>query len=169
MATFAKLALLQHRADDTNTTTNEDDRVWDDEGVYWWYSDTGMIVKWTIFSTITVLFLSWLIIGHFHAKSRLKKGLQPLGYHRVLVSRRMRAQYDPNYVPPQPIYGMYSAPDNYGYRMYNVPPPVYDPSRPPVYEPPVGASKVDPMQDRRDAEPTDYQPPLGPPPAAMRQ
>lgn len=68
------------------------------------------------------------------------------------------ATYRPEYV------GMHAMP----------PPPVYDPTRPPVYEGPDGASKVDPSQ-RRD-EPTnrpadqqadEYAPPPGPPPAAV--
>lgn len=80
----------------------------------------------------------------------------------------MRAQYDPNYVPPQPIYGMYAPHNGYGYGqpMYNMPPPVYDPSRPPMYEPPVGSTKVDPMQHRQHYEEPEYQPPPGPPPAS---
>ncbi|KAH6900240.1 hypothetical protein B0T10DRAFT_20657 [Thelonectria olida] len=164
MTTFARWTMLQRRADDTDT---DDNVVYlDDDGVYWWYTDTGMIVKWTVFTTIVVLFMAWLIGGYFHAKKRLQKGMQPLAYHRVLVSRRMRAQYDPNYVPPQPVYGMYAAPNGYGYPMYNMPPPVYDPNRPPMYEPPAGSTKIDPMQDRHYEQP-EYQPPPGPPPASM--
>lgn len=62
--------------------------------------------------------------------------------------------------------------------MHNMPPPpVYDPSRPPMYEgPPEGGSKVDPEQGRMDpahrapeTNPApEYEAPSGPPPSAMR-
>lgn len=64
--------------------------------------------------------------------------------------------------------------------MQPMPPPVYDPNSamPPTYQPPAGASKVDPSQWR--AEPTRrpqetgeaspaYEAPSGPPPAAAVQ
>ncbi|KAF7546236.1 hypothetical protein G7Z17_g8587 [Cylindrodendrum hubeiense] len=151
MATFAKWTLLQRRADDTDV----DDENWEylsDDGrdIPWWYSETGVIVKWTVFITLTVLFMVWVIGGYMHAKSRLKKGLPLLAYHRCLVSRRVRAQHDPSYQYPQPAY--YPPPN--GYQMYNMPPPVYDPSRPPVYEPPAGGTKIDPMQARHSESPT---------------
>lgn len=62
--------------------------------------------------------------------------------------------------------------------MHPMPPPMYDPSAPmpPTYQPPAGATKVDPSQWR--AEPTrrpaesgepapEYEAPAGPPPAAV--
>ncbi|KAH7156242.1 hypothetical protein EDB81DRAFT_756733 [Dactylonectria macrodidyma] len=157
MATFAKW-VLQRRADDDDEDTDWGYVNEDGYSVPWWYSETGVIVKWTVFLTITVLFMAWIIGGYLHARSRLKKGLPLLAYHRCLVSRRVRAQHDPSYQYPQPMY--YPQPSN-GYPMYNMPPPVYDPSRPPVYEPPAGATKIDPMQTRHS-----YQPPPGPPPAS---
>jgi len=62
--------------------------------------------------------------------------------------------------------------------MYPMPPPIYDPNAPPppTYQPPEGASKVDPSQwrtepTRRPAETGEpspaYDAPPGPPPAAV--
>ena len=61
--------------------------------------------------------------------------------------------------------------------MHAYPPPVYDPNAPapPSYQPPAGATKVDPSQERAGpvstqpapVEPSpEYMPPSGPPPAA---
>ena len=110
-----------------------------------------------------------------------------------LLSRYERAQVDPTYTYPQPVYrpvygnnaaaaaGGGGGADYYG--MHSMPPPVYDPARPPVYDgPPVG-SKVDPIQGRpaqgqeqgytqtqtQTQMPSggdDYAPPAGPPPGA---
>jgi hypothetical protein len=65
---------------------------------------------------------------------------------------------DPAYAYPQATYTSYAPAQYYG--MQPMPLPVYDPSRPPMYQaggapPPVGA-KVDPSQE--------YAPPAGPPP-----
>ncbi len=97
-------------------------------------------------------------------------------YIQWLLSRYERAQVDPNYAYPQPVYGVYRP--VYGnttgggaeyYGMHSMPPPVYDPSRPPVYDGPPGGSKVDPVQERQGQAPTgagEYAPPAGPPPGA---
>lgn len=59
--------------------------------------------------------------------------------------------------------------------MYDMPPPVYDPNapRPPKYEPPAGAAKVDSNQQpnaEQNGQPTgqyaEYAPPAGPPPGS---
>ncbi|KAI1309897.1 hypothetical protein F5Y03DRAFT_392780 [Xylaria venustula] len=152
--------------------------VQDDNGddVWFWYTTAGVIVKYTVFFGIVLLLVGWIIGGRFHAK------------RRWLLSRYERAQVDPAYASyPQPVYGVYrpvyggnngGEGDHYG--MHSMPPPVYDPSRPPVYDgPPVG-SKVDPVQDRQGQTQTqtqtqtrtgtgtddDYAPPAGPPPGA---
>ncbi|KAM5355498.1 hypothetical protein ACJ41O_002144 [Fusarium nematophilum] len=173
MATFVRCA-LERRADDDS----DDSYTWvddDDDVTTWWYSDTGYIVKWTILAVIVLLFTVWIVAGYWHAKRRIQKGLRPLAYHRCFVSRRMMARVDPRYAyPPQPYYAQYPPPqDGYqygqpgGYPMYSMPPPVYDPSRPPVYEgPPEGGSKIDPAQGQaRQDGPADFQAPPGPPPA----
>ncbi|KAI0976760.1 hypothetical protein F4678DRAFT_414414 [Xylaria arbuscula] len=149
--------------------------------VWFWYTTPGVIVKYTVFFGIVLLLVGWIIGGRFHAKRRARKGLKPLRYHAWLLSRYERAQVDPSYAShPQPVYGVYrpvygngGGGDDYG--MHSMPPPVYDPSRPPVYDgPPVG-SKVDPVQDRQGQGQTqaqtrtgtdDYAPPAGPPPGA---
>ncbi|KAK7430229.1 hypothetical protein QQZ08_003204 [Neonectria magnoliae] len=175
MPTLTKWPLLQRRAADDDDDDDDWNYVIDDDGVSWWYSDTGVIVKWVVFISISVIFLAWIVGGYLHAKSRLKKGLPLLAYHRCLVSRRTRAQYDPGYQYPQasyhqagyhqPGYPMHPPPN--GQQMYSMPPPVYDPDRPPVYEPPAGGTKVDPAQARRDPGDFEYQAPPGPPPAAL--
>lgn len=44
---------------------------------------TGIIVRWVIFLVIFALIMGYIIGGYLHAKARLRKGLQPLAYHRV--------------------------------------------------------------------------------------
>ncbi|KAF7560916.1 hypothetical protein G7046_g3232 [Stylonectria norvegica] len=161
--TFEKPAL--RRRDEFGWDNNDDG-----DDVPWWHSDTGVIVKWTIFITITVLFLTWVIGGYLHAKSRIKKGLPPLRYHRCFISRRVLAQVDPSYAYAHPTYVIPQQQN--GYAMYSMPPPVYDPTRPPMYQAPEGSSKIDPSQGRMDptrqpwgtqAAP-EYEAPPGPPP-----
>ena len=57
--------------------------VVDNGSGYWWYSPTAIIVKWSIFGFIVLLFLLWFGGGYMHAQRRLKKGLPPLTYHRA--------------------------------------------------------------------------------------
>lgn len=86
--------------------------------------------------------------------------------NQCLVSRAELARVDPAYAYPQAT-NVYYAPAGQGYYgMQPMPPPVYDPNRPPMYPggpmpPPQGASKVDPEQGGAD-----YAPPPGPPPPA---
>jgi len=145
----------------------------------WWWTRTGQIVRWSIFFGLLFLFFAYMIGGYMHAKSRMKKGLPPLKYHRWLLNRQQRARFDPNYQNPSVYYSTYR-PSQGQYGMQPMPPPMYDPSQPPppTYQPPAGASKVDPSQWR--AEPTrrpaesgerapEYEAPPGPPPAAALQ
>jgi hypothetical protein len=44
---------------------------------------TGVIVKYSLFFGFIFLFGLYMLIGNIHAKRRIKKGLPPLGYHRV--------------------------------------------------------------------------------------
>ena len=46
-------------------------------------SQTGHIVKWSVFLGLTLLIGGYLLGGYIHAKKRLRKGLMPLAYHRV--------------------------------------------------------------------------------------
>ncbi|KAK3336454.1 hypothetical protein B0T19DRAFT_39310 [Cercophora scortea] len=165
--------------------------------VPFWYTRTGVIVKWSLFLGLTVIFGLYLLLGYMHAKKRMQKGLPPLRYHRVclpfdfpatdpdstdrpqwLVTRAELARVDPRYQNPQAEFQSYQ-PNNQYYGMQTMPPPpVYDPSsaRPPMYEgpPPEGSTKADPSQPTWRAEPTrrpdteDYEAPPGPPPSALQ-
>jgi hypothetical protein len=44
---------------------------------------TAYIIKWAVIGAIFVAFLAFFLGGYLHAKSRMKKGLAPLAYHRV--------------------------------------------------------------------------------------
>ncbi|KAI0011950.1 hypothetical protein F4779DRAFT_615130 [Xylariaceae sp. FL0662B] len=140
--------------------------------IWFWYTKEGVIIKWVLFLSFILLIGLYLVLGRVHAKRRLRKGMKPMAYHAWLLSRQERARVDPQYAWPQASYTNYNhnqaGPDYYG--MHNMPPPVYDPNRPPMYEggpPPMGGGKVDPAAARTS---NDYAPPPGPPPpaAAMR-
>ncbi|KAI8624115.1 hypothetical protein F5Y19DRAFT_455923 [Xylariaceae sp. FL1651] len=140
---------------------------------WFWYTKTGLIIKYTLFFAFLLLLAAWLIGGRTHAKRRLRRGQKPMAYHAWLLSRQERAQVDPAYAWPQASYGVYrpvyggnGGGDQYG--MHSMPPPVYDPSRPPVYDGPPAGSKVDPSQAgagfNRQGGGDEYAPPAGPPP-----
>ncbi|CZR55255.1 uncharacterized protein PAC_05142 [Phialocephala subalpina] len=157
---------------------NNPEFVYDDERSFWW-TRTGQIVRWSIFFGIFFLFLLYMVVGYWHAKRRINKGLAPLAYHRWLLNREQRARYDPAYQNPQVYYTQYPA-GGAQYGMNPMPPPMYDPNAPmpPTYQPPEGATKVDPSQWRsqptrrpqESGEPSPaYEAPPGPPPAAAVQ
>ncbi|KAG0651704.1 hypothetical protein D0Z07_2082 [Hyphodiscus hymeniophilus] len=152
---------------------NGDFIVDDGENGFWW-TRKGEIIRWTIFFVIFFLLLAYLCIGYWHARRRINKGLPPLGYHRWLLNRQQRARYDPNYQNPTAYYNPYQQNQQYG--LSNMaPPPMYgSESMPPTYQPPAGATKVDPSQYRSEptSRPTEagesapaYDAPQGPPPA----
>jgi hypothetical protein len=59
----------------------------DDLGAdWWWTSPTAYAVKWGIIAGIFILFLVFFLGGYLHAQRRMKRGLAPLGYHRVCQS-----------------------------------------------------------------------------------
>jgi hypothetical protein len=146
--------------------------------VPFWYTKTGVILKWSLFLGFILFIGLYFLLGYLHAQSRIKKGLRPLAYHRFLVSRRQMAQVDPNYQYPQAEARPYFHNQQY-FGMQNMPnmppPPVYDPNaaRPPMYpgppSPPDGGSKVDPSQQQQTGVTGVYPPPAGPPPGAMPQ
>ncbi|KAI1147113.1 hypothetical protein F4825DRAFT_165535 [Nemania diffusa] len=156
----------------------QDDGRDDGDYVWFWYTTTGIIIKYTIFFAVLFLVAAWVIGGRIHAKRRLRKGLKPLAYHAWLLSRVERAQVDPAYAYAaqnpvyRPVYGNGNGNGADYYGMHPMPPPVYDPSRPPVYDGPPAGSKVDPEQERQaPAQQTqgveaEYAPPAGPPPSA---
>jgi hypothetical protein len=44
---------------------------------------TAYIIKWSIVGGIFLLSIIFVVVAYFHAQARMKKGLRPLGYHRV--------------------------------------------------------------------------------------
>lgn len=40
-------------------------------------------IKWAVIGAIFLIALLWFFGGYYHAQRRMKKGLQPLAYHRV--------------------------------------------------------------------------------------
>jgi hypothetical protein len=49
----------------------------------WWWSSSGIAARWGIVAAIFVVFLLCIGAAYMHAQKRMKKGLQPLPYHRV--------------------------------------------------------------------------------------
>ncbi|ESZ93643.1 hypothetical protein SBOR_5948 [Sclerotinia borealis F-4128] len=169
------LSIITERA--ANETTVECDRFgncFESDHVPFWLTKTGQIVRWSVFWGLFIIFMLWIIIGYWHAKRRIRKGLKPLAYHRWMLNRQQRAQYDPAYQNPNVYYNQSPADGQYG--MQPMPPPMYDSNAPmpPTYQPPAGATKVDPSQWR--SQPTrrpaddggesapEYEAPPGPPP-----
>ncbi|KAK5663751.1 hypothetical protein OQA88_4182 [Cercophora sp. LCS_1] len=146
------------------------DGSFDDEDCYvpFWYTKTGVIVKWSLFLGLIVFIGLYLLLGYIHAQKRIQKGLAPLGYHRFLVSRAQLARVDPRYRFPEAEAAPYYYNQQQQYYMHAMPPPpVYDPNsaRPPMYPgppPPEGSTKVDPSQQQPVAG--DFAAPPGPPP-----
>lgn len=46
-------------------------------------TQTGLTIKYVIWGALVLLIVSYFLGGYVHARRRLKKGLPPLGYHRV--------------------------------------------------------------------------------------
>ncbi|RFU28186.1 hypothetical protein B7463_g8154, partial [Scytalidium lignicola] len=159
------------------TFTDGEGNVYVYHDSFWW-TKTGQIVRLAVFLGIFALIMGYLLGGYLHAKRRIAKGLAPLPYHRWMLSRQQRVQHDPNYQnPANYYYGPYQAEGQYQHNMHPMPPPLYDPNAPmpPSYQPPEGATKVDPSQrsqptmrpaEASDSSPSYYAPPQGPPPAA---
>ncbi|KAI4141887.1 MAG: hypothetical protein L6R39_005148 [Caloplaca ligustica] len=121
----------------------------------WWYSDTAEAIKWAVVAAIFFGILLFFLLGYLHAKRRIRKGQQPLAYHRWLLPRSQRIRYAPQQFS---FYHHQQAP--YEMQPYPPPPPAYHHNEmppPPQYEPPQGASKLNPNQQ--------YTAPPGPPPA----
>ena len=100
---------------------------------------------------IFVAIISALLISYSHAKRRIRRGQPPLAYHRWMVNRTpppQRNRFDDPYG-----YARYNGnnngnPDAYPMRGWAPPPPAYtnQEAPPPVYQPPEGATKVNPDQ-----------------------
>ncbi|EWC45243.1 hypothetical protein DRE_05970 [Drechslerella stenobrocha 248] len=122
----------------------------DDGDDGWWYSDTAIIIKWTIGAVILFALTAYFGGGYIHAKSRMAKGLQPLPYHRWMVRRQMEPEayvINPSRGPRVNTHGGYA-------EAYQPPPPVYNPynAPPPEYYPnnmqdiPLNPAKISPNQ-----------------------
>lgn len=131
----------------------------------------GYYVRYAVIAAIFAVIVLILIFAHFHAQRRIKKGLQPLAYHRWLVRRRnpyppqnTYAYYQPNTQQQPPpgqaypmngYYGAHGAPPGgvEGQQGWAPPPPAYGQhtwDTPPNYAPPTGASKAAPDQNVND-------------------
>ncbi|KAF2836358.1 hypothetical protein M501DRAFT_919256, partial [Patellaria atrata CBS 101060] len=110
-----------------------------------WWTDTGVIVKYCIFLFIFLVIFGWIIGGFIHARRRLNRGQPPLRYHKWLVPRSHR---NPR---PQNQFSFYQQGQGqgqaYGMQAYPEPPPLYTQDAPPAYQPPPGATKANPQQE----------------------
>jgi len=124
----------------------------------WWWSSQAYAVKWGIIGGIFVVFLALFLGGHWHAQRRIKKGLQPLPYHRWLLTRSQRARFAS---PRQNNFSFYRQQDGYAMHGYAPPPPAYnrDADNAPAYTPPQGASKINPSQNYAEMPPPGSPPP----------
>jgi len=59
----------------------------DDDGDDFWWTSQGQAIRWAVFGGIILFFILYMVIGYWHAKRRIKKGLPPLAYHRVCSPR----------------------------------------------------------------------------------
>lgn len=103
----------------------------------WWWSPTGMAVRYTVIIFLFASLLLFFLGGYLHAQRRMRRGLPLMRYHAWMVRRAYR---QPQYQHPQ-------AQQQNGYPMqgYAPAPPPYNPysAPPPAYQPPEGAaSKV---------------------------
>lgn len=120
---------------------------------------TGSAVRYTIVSILFFLLIAYFFGGYLHARARLRKNLPPLSYHRWMVKRHNpnhqshpRYYYNPHGHPmynQNPYYGngqQQQHPDMIGMQggVHAPPPPAYNAgdAPPPVYQPPMGGSKV---------------------------
>ena len=100
---------------------------------------TGLAVRYAIVVFFLLLILAFFCFGYAHAQRRMRRGQDPLPYHRWLVGRRHYARYNSNYAPHDSYYQSGAVP----MQNYAPPPPAYNQwDAPPQYQPPPGASKV---------------------------
>ncbi|KAF2187853.1 hypothetical protein K469DRAFT_569101 [Zopfia rhizophila CBS 207.26] len=127
-----------------------------------WYTETGVIVKWSILAAIFLFFMAWFVGGYMHAKRRMRKGLPLMAYHRWLVPYKERQRWGQT---PQNHFTFYAA-QPYGQRpngTYPEPPPMYNNDAPPNYvPPPPGATKAHPTQSYMEMQPQYGVPPPQP-------
>ncbi|KAF8469588.1 hypothetical protein BDZ91DRAFT_57998 [Kalaharituber pfeilii] len=111
----------------------------------WLYSEEGRTIRYGILLGIIFLFIVFLTISYKHAHCRMNQGLPPLAYHRWLVSRKRRAEFERASSEPEQNFSFYQ----HEHGLHPVPPPAYNPQyvQPPSYPgPPEDASKSNPQQ-----------------------
>ncbi|GAB7341590.1 hypothetical protein MBLNU457_7797t1 [Dothideomycetes sp. NU457] len=144
----------------------------------WWWSSTGLAVRYIIFIALFFLFVFYFLGGYIHARRRILAGKPPLAYHRWMVRRqewRWSQQQQHNSDP-------YRQPGSYPMQSFQPPPPAYNQwDAPPVYQPPAGGSKTMADQNIRPVAPEEresgegssanmvYPPPVHPPPNHITQ
>lgn len=103
-----------------------------------------MAVRYSIVSVLFLIVIVYFLGGYLHARQRLRKGLQPMAYHRWMVRRQMYYAAAHPYARNQQQHG---APPAHGYYAYGgtlpqhaYPPPAYNADQPP---PPVYAAGQD--------------------------
>ncbi|KAL8858020.1 MAG: hypothetical protein Q9178_005481 [Gyalolechia marmorata] len=147
------MVYIGKRQSDDDTVDYHDDDYHDDYHHSWWYSDTADAIKWAVVAAIFFAMFLFLAIGYIHARRRIRRGQPPLRYHRRLSVPRQdfsfyqhrQNPYEMNPYPvPPPGMALFSdvyqiSINNVAYRNNEGPPP-------PRYEPPQGASKMNPNQ-----------------------
>ncbi|KAF1946304.1 hypothetical protein EJ02DRAFT_450745 [Clathrospora elynae] len=123
----------------------------DDDG--FWFSDTGIIVKWAILAAFFFVFFGWFVGGHIHAKRRLRSRKPLLAYHRFLIPYQERRRHGQ---VPQNHFSFYQTQNPYGPNAQSGP---YAQRQDGTFaEPP-------PLYQNNDAPPQYFAPPSGPPKA----
>lgn len=162
---------LEKRDDHNNDFFSNDDGVDNN----WYFSNEAAAIKYGVLFGILFLAALILIGMWFHANQRIKKGLPPLKYHRWLLPRSKRVQWEPNLRQPEDSFTFYQHNQQHpgAYGMHAVPPPAYNPNyvQPPVYSgtpAPPNNAKIDPFQDppQHYANGESSSGPTIPPPAA---
>ena len=132
-----------------NSNIDDGDTFSDYGNESWWWSDTGMAVRYAVICVIFAAILLYFLGGYWHARRRLQKGQPPLAYHRWMVNRSVRYRQPQHHqhqaTPFQPYYPRDPYQEGYqlnGYAPPNNPPPAYHGDAPPAYAPPEGASKA---------------------------
>ena len=62
--------------DITTTNTQNDQQFYND-------AVRAVIIKWAVIGGLFAVLLAWIVIGHVHARRRVRKGRPLLAYHRV--------------------------------------------------------------------------------------
>ncbi|CAF9933159.1 MAG: hypothetical protein GOMPHAMPRED_007162 [Gomphillus americanus] len=120
--------------DITTTNTQNDQQFYND-------AVRAVIIKWAVIGGLFAVLLAWIVIGHVHARRRVRKGRPLLAYHRYLISSSaVPSPYAANSYTLQRV-------DDPNY--YAPPPPAYDPKAPspPSYQPSAEGDASSPVEE----------------------